>query len=143
MMTLEEARQNEVKLQKQTIIKFSVYVVLIIAAFVALHVFTDYFEQYTVFYPIFALLFILACKYSKIYYFLRPKEFIGVIKYSNVTIENVKTHASHQAGSTYNTKEVRMLHFVVSNDKKTVRRTIEYDWHWGEFYEGQIGRAHV
>ncbi|MBE6692795.1 MAG: hypothetical protein E7586_05700 [Ruminococcaceae bacterium] len=67
----------------------------------------------------------------------RPKEFVGVIKYSNVTVENVKKYASHQPGATYDTTEVRMMYFVVSDEKRTVRKTIEYDWHWGDFYEGQ------
>lgn len=136
-MTLEEARQKQARLQKQTITKFSIYMTLIIAAFVTLLAFTDYFTKYPILYAIFLIFLYLACKSSKIYYLFRPKEFVGVITYCNVTVENVQAYASHQPGAIYSINEVSMLDFVVVKNKRKVRKNIEYDWHWGDFYEGQ------
>lgn len=137
MMTLEEARQKQARLQKQTITKFSIYMTLIIAAFATLLAFTDYFTKYSILYAIFLIFLYLTCKNSKIYYFFKPKEFVGEIIYCNVTVERVQAYASHQPGVKYTTNEVYMLDFIVKKNNKTVRRNIEYDWHWGDFYEGQ------
>ena len=81
-MTLEEARQQQEKLQKQTITKFSIYMTLLVVVFVTLLAFTDYFAKYSILYAIFLIFLYLACKSSKIYYLFRPKEFTGVIKYA-------------------------------------------------------------
>lgn len=137
MLTLEEARKTQEKIQKKTVIKFFVYMSLIIAAFTIIFAFTDYFEKYSVLYALFIVLFFLACKYSNIHYLFRPKEFTGVIKYCNITIEQAKKYATHQPGAKYASSEIHMLDIIIENDKKTLRRTIEYDWHWGEFREGQ------
>ena len=124
-------------MQRKTIIKFSIYSTLIVIALVCIFAFTDYFEKYSILYGIFIVLVWLACKSSKIHYLFRSKEFVGVITYCNVTVERVQAYASHQAGVKYTTNEVYMLDFVVEKGNKKVRRNIEYDWHWGDFYEGQ------
>ncbi len=137
MMTLDEARQKQAKLQKQTITKFSICMTLIIATFVVLFVFTDYFEKYSILYALYLIFFYLACKSSKIYYLFGPKEFTGIIQYCNITLVQAKKYATNQPGAKYASNEIFMLDIIIENGKKTLRRTIEYDWHWGEFREGQ------
>lgn len=138
MLTLNEARRLQAEREKKAVIRFSVLIAVIVAAFISVFVFTDYFQKYpALLYAVAAVSFAVSCMNSKIYRFFSPKEFTGTVVYINTSVELAKAYASHQPGVKYRTNEIRMLEMIVDNGKKTVRKNTEYDLKWGEFREGQ------
>lgn len=131
MLSLDEARKLQAKYQKSAVLKFSVFTVIILAALFLTLNFTDYLTQYASLYAVFAVLLLLAVKFSKIYVLFQHKEFVGTVQYSNLKMEPVKKYNSHQAGTTYQTNDVPMLDLIVLDDKgKKLRKTVEYQWGW-------------
>lgn len=137
MLTLDEARKLQAKYQRNAVLKFTVSLTAILTAMLLIFKFTDYLAKYSVLYAVFAVLFLLAVKYSKIYVLLQHKEFVGTVEYSNINLEPVKKYASHQPGVSYTTDEVPVLDLIAVNDKgRKLRKTVAYNWAWGEYKAG-------
>jgi len=133
MLILDEARKLQAKYQRNAILKFSVISILILTVMFMLIEFTDYLTRYRALYAVFIVLFFVTVKYSKVYVLLQHKEFVGTVEYSNINMEPVKRYASHQPGANYTSDDVPVLDLIVVNNKgKKLRKTIEYNWMWGE-----------
>ncbi len=139
MFSIEMAREQQRKKQKTVLLKFVGLLALLLAVLVAMALFTVYLQQYPVLYFVFALLAFLTGKSSGIFGFLEAKECEGIVVESTVKMEPQRRYAaSNQPGTNYASHDVPVLTLTVETaQKKRKRKTVPYQWAWGEYPAGE------
>ncbi len=130
MITIEEARIEQKKSQKKSLLILFISFLILSAICVGLYFVGKQEFTIAMYLSIFVLLFI-AYK-VKVLEFLQVKEYKGEVAYFNVRRERIKKTNSHQAGNTYDTYDVLFGDMIVKDEKgkkrhKTFRYTKEYD----------------
>ncbi len=135
MLSLQEARDLQAKVQKQILTRFTTYFLMISVAVFLLYRFV--ISEYSAVIAFGIVMLFLSVKSTKIHLFLRRKEFVGTVAYSNIVVEPVKRYASHQAGATYASYDVAMLELIVADEGgKSLHVNVGYNGAWGEYKIG-------
>ncbi len=130
MITIKEARLQQNKAQKKSILIVSISLLILTAVCVGVYFVGN--QEFTValWLSVFVWLYIVyKCKITE---FFKAKEYEGEVTYFNVRRERIKKTNSHQAGSSYDTYDVLFGDMIIKDNKgktrhKTFRYTKEYD----------------
>ncbi len=130
MITIEEARIEQKKAQKKSLLILSISFPILAAICVGLYFVGKQEFAISMFLSVFVLLYV-AYK-VKISEFLQVREYEGEVTYFNVRRERIKKTNSHQAGNTYDTYDVLFADMIIRDNKgktrhKTFRYSKEYD----------------
>ncbi len=130
MITIEEARAEQNKAQKKSLLILSISFLIFAVVCVSLYFVGKQEFNIALYLSIFILLYI-AYK-VKIFEFLNVKEYEGEVTYFNVRRERIKKTNSHQVGNTYDTYDVLFADMIIRDNKgktshKTFRYTKEFD----------------
>lgn len=130
MITINEARIQQKKAQKKSLLTLCICFLVLAAICVGLYFVGKQEFTFALYLSVFVLIYV-AYK-VKITEFFRVKEYKGEVTYFNVRTEQVKETNSHQAGTNYDTYTVFMADIIVKDQKgkarhKTFRYTKDYD----------------
>lgn len=115
-LTLESARKINKQRERKSVIKFAAAVLITAGLTAAVYMLSDYFKTYPMLWVLPALAVVLAVKRSKIYLFLKPREYSGRITDCYLYVERNKTNLSHQAGVSLSASEDPKMDITVVDD---------------------------